>query len=59
MLERGEKIKLKVRLLDGWKGTGVFLYQIEDTVYFIKSGDPEGEVLTAMRWEVSAGRHPR
>lgn len=59
ILERGEKIKFKNKLLDGWKGIGIVLRQSGDIVYFFKSGDPEGKVLGAMRCEVSAGRKPR
>lgn len=59
VLERGEKIRLKKKLPDGWKGIGIVLRQSGDIVYFFKSGDPEGKIFGAMRCEVSAERKPR
>jgi hypothetical protein len=39
-LKKGDRIRLKVRTISGWKGTGtVSEDQIDDTIFFHKDGE--------------------
>jgi hypothetical protein len=65
LLKKGDRIRVKVRLMSGWKGTATVTcdqYSREDTVQFIKDGDdpndwPAGLCL-ACRHEVLLLRRP-
>lgn len=55
-LKKGDRIRLKVRLLSGWKGTATL---VEDespdgTVQFVKDGDDPNDWLDCLCF---AGRH--
>lgn len=51
-LTAGDRIRLKVRLLSGWKGFGIVVEQYHDLIYFVKEGDDPDDRL---KWCV-AGR---
>ena len=56
LLKQGDRIRLKVRTLSGWKGTGtVAVDQLhpEDGIQFIKDGDHGPPYSGARRHEVA------
>lgn len=58
-LKKGDRIRLKVKTVFGWKGTGTVIRQNADMVSFQCDGET-GDLSTgtAMRWEVSKIRTP-
>lgn len=60
LLCKGDYIRLKVGLMDGWKGVGIVVQdQIlkEDLVIFRKDGDPDNNRCITTRHEVSKVRN--
>ena len=56
-LKKGDRIRLKVRTISGWKGTGTVIEdQITDTVLFRRDGKREGDKCSACREEVALMR---
>lgn len=57
-LAEGQRIRMKVPLMSGWKGTGRVLCHHDDSVAFVKDGDPFdwAHVCDALRSEVAAIR---
>ena len=60
LLKKGDRIRVKVRLMSGWKGTATVTrnqYSSVDTVQFVKDGDDPDDWLAgcclACRHEVS------
>lgn len=56
-LVKGDRVRLKVRTLFGWKGTGTVLWQSGDLVTF--TSDDVGETVDALRDQVALIRKER
>ena len=50
-LVRGDRVKMKTKLMSGWKGIGTVICQTGDIISFFKDGDTPDDVSICMRWE--------
>jgi len=62
LLKEGDRIRMRRRLMSGWKGTGTVTYDMSPkspVVTFAKDDAPEVLTCSACRWEVSLISTPR